>query len=67
MALVLWDKWTLKKISSPVWVRILVDPNYFPLGIALIVSEVFDELMQSNSVTPGGACESSSGLYAVHS
>ena len=42
-----------------------MDPNYFPLGIALMVSEVFDELMQSNSVTPGVACESGSGLYSV--
>ena len=27
-------------------------PKDFPFGIALMVSEVFDELMQSNLVTP---------------
>ena len=49
------------------WVRILADPKIFPFGITLMVSEVFDELMQSNSVTPGAASESEngSGLYSV--
>ena len=34
-----------------VLVRFLADPKIFPFGIALMVSEVFDELMQCNSVT----------------
>ena len=29
---------------------VLADPKIFPFGIALMVSEVFEELMQSNSV-----------------
>ena len=38
--------------------------DFFPFGVALMVSEVFDELMQ---VTPGAASESESGsgLYSV--
>ena len=41
-----------------------MDPKIFPFGITLMVSEVFDELMQ---VTPGAASESESGsgLYSV--
>ena len=38
-------------------------PKGFPFGITLMVSEVFDELMQ---VTPGLASESESGSLFVH-
>ena len=44
--------------------RILVDPKIYPFGITLMVSEVFDKLMQ---VMPGASSESESGsgLYSV--
>ena len=52
------------EVFKEFWVRILSHPKIFPFGITLMVSEVFDELMQ---VTPGAASvsESCSGLYSV--
>ena len=42
----------------------MANPKIFPFGITLIVSKVFDELMQ---LTPGAASESESGcgLYSI--